>query len=353
MSALVVLIFAVVKFTEGAWLVVVLFPLMWFVLMRLNRRYRDEARALDLVTWVRPDQADAAHYGRHTVLVMVDRLDLAVLRALRYAGSMRPTDVRVVHIVLDNAEAAQLQQQWIERDLCDRYPLEIVECGDRRLVRTVSEIALDTVVTDRAEVTVLLPRRTFRRMSQRLLHDRTADRIAEAVGRIPHVAATIVPFDTTLSARDDRATGEPATGRVGQPGLGGARAAARAAGTLRRARRRSAQPRGGRRSRSRVGSRPCSSARRPAARSRCRSSTRPAGCGCCSWARRGSPVLCPERGARDGTGGQLPRSPGYRESGLRAARRAVIRGGSAQDAAHPDQRVTSTASTGPGGGSSA
>ena len=36
------------------------------------------------------------------------------------------------------------------------------------------------------------------RLSQRLLHDRTADRIAEAVGRIPHVAATIVPFDTTL-----------------------------------------------------------------------------------------------------------------------------------------------------------
>jgi DNA/RNA endonuclease YhcR with UshA esterase domain len=44
-----------------------------------------------------------------------------------------------------------------------------------------------------------MPRRTFSRVSQRLLHDRTADRIASAVGRIPHVAATIVPFDTTLS----------------------------------------------------------------------------------------------------------------------------------------------------------
>jgi hypothetical protein len=55
------------------------------------------------------------------------------------------------------------------------------------------------VVQDRAEVTVLLPRRTFPRISQRLLHDRTADRIAEALGRIQHVAATIVPFDTTLT----------------------------------------------------------------------------------------------------------------------------------------------------------
>jgi amino acid transporter len=198
-SALVVLIFAVVKFGEGAWLVVVLFPLLWLVLIRLNAQYRSEARSLDLVTWMRKDQAEAPHYGRHTILVLVDRLDLAVLRALRYAGSVRPTDLRAVHVQLDGAVAAQVQREWIARGLGDRYPLEIVECPDRRLERTVSELALDTVIQDRAEVTVLLPRRTFHRISQRLLHDRTADRIAAAVGRIPHVAATIVPFDTTLS----------------------------------------------------------------------------------------------------------------------------------------------------------
>jgi amino acid transporter len=197
-SALVVLIFAVVKFTEGAWLVVVLFPVMWVVLMRLNRRYRDEAKALDLVSWIRQDQVEAPHYARHTVLVLVDRLDLAVLRALRYAGSLRPTNVQAVHFMVDNVLADQLRCAWIERNLGDRVPLTVVECADRRLVKAVTQFALDTVVMDRAEVTVLLPRRTFRRISQRLLHDRTADRIAEAVSRIPHVAATIVPFDTTL-----------------------------------------------------------------------------------------------------------------------------------------------------------
>ncbi len=200
-SAVVVLVFAVVKFDEGAWLVVVLFPLGWLGLMRLNARYRAEARSLDLATWVRndrKDQAGAAHYGFHTVLVCVDRLDLAVLRALRYAGSLRPTELRAVHAVLDTQEAQALQEQWKERGLVDRYPLELVECADRRLAHTITELALDAVIDERAEVTVLLPRRTFGRVSQRLLHDRTADRIAEAVGRIPHVAATIVPFDTTL-----------------------------------------------------------------------------------------------------------------------------------------------------------
>lgn len=198
MSTCVVLIFAVVKFTQGAWLVVVLFPVMWFVLLRLNARYRAESRSLDLVTSIRKDQAHAPHYGRHTVLVLVDRLDLAVLRALRYAGSLRPTDLRAVHVSLDNERARQLEQDWLSHDLADRFPLAVVECPDRRLVRTVTRLALRTAVQDRAEVTVLLPRRTFSAVSQRLLHDRTADRIAAAVSRVPHVNATIVPFDTTL-----------------------------------------------------------------------------------------------------------------------------------------------------------
>jgi hypothetical protein len=176
----------------------VLFPVLWLILMRLNKRYRDEAHALDLVTWIRPDQAEAPHYARHTVIVLVDRLDLAVLRALRYAGSLRPTSVMAVHFMVDDLLADKLRREWVERGLGDRVPLPVVEGADRRRARAAVDLALDTVVQDRAEVTILLPRRTFRRISQRLLHDRTADRIAEAVGRIPHVAATIVPFDTTL-----------------------------------------------------------------------------------------------------------------------------------------------------------
>jgi hypothetical protein len=157
--------------------------------------------------------------------VLVDRLDRAVLRALRYAGSIRPTDIRVVHLMLDPAVTERLQKDWIERNLGDRFPLTVVDCPDRRLVRSVVELAYNTVIVDRAEVTVLLPRRTFGGLWQRVLHDRTADRIAEAVSRIPHVAATIVPFDTTLpieaaerlEARQREAAQAPAMVAVGAP----------------------------------------------------------------------------------------------------------------------------------------
>jgi amino acid transporter len=108
-SLLVVLIFAVVKFTEGAWLVVVLFPLLWLVLMRLNTQYRSEARALDVVAGAGALPAKMQHYPRHVVLVLVDRLDLAVIRALRYAGSLRPTDLRAVHLMIDSQVGDELR----------------------------------------------------------------------------------------------------------------------------------------------------------------------------------------------------------------------------------------------------
>ncbi len=184
-SAAVVVIFAVTKFTEGAWLVILLFPVLWLTLMRLNRQYRREARALELVTAAVGVDPTRAHYARHVVLVFVDRLDLALLRALRYAGSLRPTDLRAIHLSLDNTASAELERQWVEHGLGDRVPLQVVECADRRLIRGAGEIALDTVIQERAEVTALLPRRTFPSLSQRLLHDRTADRIAEALSRIP------------------------------------------------------------------------------------------------------------------------------------------------------------------------
>jgi hypothetical protein len=104
-----------------------------------------------------------------------------------------------VHISLDGDRAAELERSWIERGLGDRVPLEVVECPDRRLIRAVADTALNSVIGERAEVTVLLPRRTFKRFSQRILHDRTADRIAGAMAKLPHVSATIVPFDTTLN----------------------------------------------------------------------------------------------------------------------------------------------------------
>ncbi|MGH8921467.1 MAG: APC family permease, partial [Actinomycetes bacterium] len=105
LSFAVVIIFAVTKFTEGAWAVVVLFPVMWLGLTRLNHRYREEASVLGETA--AEVAAEAKPLARATALLLVDRLDLATARAIQYARTLSVDDVRAVHFVIDDRRAAR------------------------------------------------------------------------------------------------------------------------------------------------------------------------------------------------------------------------------------------------------
>jgi amino acid transporter len=192
-TALVVVIFAVVKFTEGAWLVVAVFPVMVFLLIRLNRQYRREASVVEALSTDKPPHPP--NFARRTVLVLVDDFDLAAIAALRYARSLHPTALRAVHFVTDQPRADHLLQQWLRADR--GVPLDLVDCPHRRIERAAGELAAKETCQPGTHVTVLLPRRGTRLLLGRLLHDRTADKIAGVVSRIPRSAAMIVPFDVT------------------------------------------------------------------------------------------------------------------------------------------------------------
>jgi amino acid transporter len=191
LSTIVVGIFAVAKFTEGAWLVVVVFPVLVFFLIRLNREYRAEAAILEMF---RTDRPDLVKYARHKVFVFVNSVDLAVIEALRYGRGLRADELIAVHFMVDAAYAAQLRKRWDHFELDTR--LRVVDCPDRRITRAAQLfVAKARDEQSDTNVTVLLPRRTYAPLIGRLLHDRTADKIARAVSLIPDAAATIVPYD--------------------------------------------------------------------------------------------------------------------------------------------------------------
>ncbi len=197
-TALVVAIFAIVKFTEGAWLIVIVFPVLVFAFIRLNRRYRMEASVLADIGERGP--TTPPNYPRRTVLVLVDEFDLATIAAIRYARGLRPTSLRAVHFVLDQARAAVLREQWTKANRT--IPLDLVDCPDRRLVRATAELVSAEAADPGTYVTVVLPRRSYSPLLGRFLHDRTADKVARVVSRIPRSAATIIPFD--VQARLER-----------------------------------------------------------------------------------------------------------------------------------------------------
>jgi amino acid transporter len=196
LSTIVVAIFAVAKFTEGAWLVVVVLPVLVFALMRLNRQYRTEAAVLETeISSAEHDRATAVDYARHRVFVFVDSIDLAEREALRYAKEMHADELTAVHFILDAERAAELQDRWERFDRDTR--LRLVDCPDRRLSRAAQQLVLqERSQHPDTEVTVVLPRRTYAPLVGRLLHDRTADKMGRAVSRVPGVTPIIVPYDT-------------------------------------------------------------------------------------------------------------------------------------------------------------
>jgi len=197
MTLIVVAIFAVVKFTEGAWVVVVLFVVLVPALIRINRGYAAESEVLETISEHQPPPPP--HYSRRTVFVFVDGFDLATLAALRYARSLRPTTIRAVHFVIDNVQAEKLRQKWTRADR--GVPLDFIDVSDRRLTRAAAELVEREAAEPDTHVTVVLPRRSYSALLGRLLHDRTADKIAAVVSRIPRSAATIVPYDVESRVR--------------------------------------------------------------------------------------------------------------------------------------------------------
>ena len=207
LSTVVVAIFAVAKFTEGAWLVVVVFPILVLALMRLNRQYRAEASVLEMSV---ADSPDLAEHARHRVFIFVDSVDLAEVEAMRYAKGLQADELTAVHFVLDSAHAARLQRQW--QHFGHVIELRTVDCLDRNLSRAAQDLVLQ-VMDEHADtkVTVLLPRREYSQLLGRLLHDRTADKIGRVISRIPDASAQIVAYDiaTRIAQATSAADGSP------------------------------------------------------------------------------------------------------------------------------------------------
>ena len=190
-SFTVVIIFAVVKFTEGAWLVLVTAPILVITFLRLRRQYTREQEALV----VKQHQERATSIARHDVTVLVDNVDIATVRAIRYARSLKPRNLAAVHFVIDDRRAEEIQKAWANSDALDDVTLELIDCPDRRLANSALDYAIRMTEKPDVELTLLLPRRAYSGFLGRLLHDQTAEEIAAPISQLPRVVATIVPID--------------------------------------------------------------------------------------------------------------------------------------------------------------
>ena len=190
-SFAVVIIFAVVKFSEGAWLIVLIFPIATIGLIRLNRQYRKEQQALK----INQESSRATNISRHDVTVLVDAVDIATVGAVRYARSLNPHELAAVHFVIDDQRAEVIKEAWKHNPALADVSIEFIDCPDRRLANAAVDYAIRMTQASDVDLTLLLPRRSYSGLLGRILHDRTAEAISAPISQLPRVVATIVPFD--------------------------------------------------------------------------------------------------------------------------------------------------------------
>jgi len=137
-SLAIVIIFAVVKFTEGAWMVLVTAPILVATFLRLRRQYTREQGALS----VKSHEERATSMGRHNVTVFVDSVDIATVGAIRYARSLKPHKIKAVHFVIDDRRAEDIQRAWAESEALEDVQLELIDCPDRRIANSALDYAI-------------------------------------------------------------------------------------------------------------------------------------------------------------------------------------------------------------------
>jgi amino acid transporter len=203
-SFVVVIIFAVVKFNEGAWVVVLITPILVVTFLRLRKQYTKELNVLAVTA----QSSRATSISRHDVSVLVDSLDLATIGAVRYARSLNPRNLNAVHFVIDDKRAEMISAGWAANSAVSDVPLILIDCPDRRLPNAAVDYAIRSTATPDVELTLLLPRRSYSRFLGRVLHDQTAEAISAPISQLERVVATIIPFDVERIL-DSKTRGKP------------------------------------------------------------------------------------------------------------------------------------------------
>ncbi len=166
-TAIVAVIFAVTKFNEGAWIPLLVIPVIVVLFKAVKHHYASVAEGLRVPATYRPRRMN------HTFVVLVGSAHRGVLEALAYAKSLAPNHLLAVTVVSDEAEQERIEGAWAELQI--DVPLEIVHSPYRELSRPILRF-LDEVDAryENHVVTVVLPEFVVGTWWGQLLHNQSA-----------------------------------------------------------------------------------------------------------------------------------------------------------------------------------
>jgi len=185
-TGLVLIVVTVVKFMEGAWMIIIALGVLMFVFRRIRDHYYVVGRELSLADYEKPEEL------RHTAVVPVPGSpNKMVLAAIEYARSISK-DVIAIHINRDEVDREELQQQW--HAWSPDVPLVVLDSPYRAITQPLMRF-IDEIHNWRDEdvVTVVIPEFVTGRWWHHFLHNQTTAFLKVALLFKPHVVVTSVP----------------------------------------------------------------------------------------------------------------------------------------------------------------
>jgi hypothetical protein len=200
----VLIVVAVTKFALGAWMVLLLLPLIVMLLYSINRHYRIAHDALVLTG---ADQA-VPRLAAPVVIVPVARIDRAAMQALAFARSVSP-HVKAVHVSTSHGSAEDFKRRWQRLDT--DVDVDVLESPYRSLIQPLLKYIDAIDRSDDRAITVVVSEFVPRHWWEWFLHSQTAFRLKAALLFRPNTIVIDVPYhfaegaDTSAASLSDRA----------------------------------------------------------------------------------------------------------------------------------------------------
>ena len=212
MTAIVLIVVTITKFTHGAWLVFVIMPILFVLMLGVNRYYRDVDKEIEA-----DPTTTFGSQGDHAV-VLVGRMQKPVLKALDYAIAARHQSIEAVHVSIDDEETALLKKQWKAQNIT--IPLRVVDSPYREI-----SIPLIKYIKSRREefgaevVTVYTPQFIVGHWWEHALNNHKARRIRRKLMMVHGVVLALVPWllDSSELVYGRRSRPIPGQDRRGEP----------------------------------------------------------------------------------------------------------------------------------------
>lgn len=184
-TGVVAIVIAAAKFTHGAWIIIAIGPLFILWMSRVSRHYRMEMAA----SRVSREDLRIPQSARHIAVVLAERIDPKLVRALEFAVTIRPDNLVCVHLGQTSAESAAFAEEWAT--LGPDVELTTITAGSRK-VQEAAEFIRELAADPSVLVTVVVPSPFRTSIVTRFFRGPLGYRISRALRREPNINVCVV-----------------------------------------------------------------------------------------------------------------------------------------------------------------